>query len=494
MLAAMLACGPGAPFAELRRMDARLQAQVARLAEAERDLDLRVDEPARPPVDSAGAEPWMALRALALLDEHYVIEPDWSAMAAAGDAAVGALVDGKPPPVNPGTALAAGARLKAWTSLAPSPQVVTTWTDAALAALDTHTRMIWPSQVGGWEEHHAGVYVGVGLELGFTDAVRVRWPIPDGPAWEAGLQQGDRLLAIDDQPVTSVDQAARALRGEEGTTVQVTVDRRGAELGFTVPRRSIVPPTVVGWTRGPDNRFDPWLDQDAGIAYLRVISFRRHTDEALDQLIEPLLGQIRAVVLDLRGCPGGDLDAAAQVADRFVARGTLVHLEGRRLPPPPPPGVVAWNDALEGHPLEGLPVAVLIDGQTASSAEIVAGALDQLADALLIGAPTYGKASSQRLIPLDGFALQLTNLRWKLPNGQLLDGVGVHPDELLPLGLAGTYQIDLMRRRREHARTHADGSPILPDLPSPRPDLPVLDDDPHVIRALLRLRERLGGP
>lgn len=491
----MLACfRTPDPLAPLREADAALGELLPVLEQAEREL---LGEPptvsvAEPPVDATGVSLAMGLRLLERIEEHYVVEPDWGAMAAAGDRALGVEPG---PPVR--TREEAQARLEAHArqreDVAPT---VAVWTEAALAALDPHTRAVWPSAVAAWEAHHEGVYVGVGVELtDDSDGVFVRWPVPDSPAFSAGLKQGDRVLQVDGHPVATSAEAATRLRGEEGTSVVVDVGRGDERLRFELVRRGIVPDTVMGWTRRPDNSWDPWLVQDAGIAYVRVDAFRPHTDEALDALLEPVTDEIRGLVLDLRGCPGGDLDAAAQFADRFVSGGRVVRLEGRQLPPPPPEGMVAWNEAVEGHALEGIPVAVLVDRYTASSAEVVAGALDRLADAVLVGEPTAAKGSSQLLLyePDLGVALQVTNLRWLLPDGQPIDGKGLDPEERVTLPLAGAYQVGLMRRHREHLRSHADGSPLLVDLPEPRPDLPVLPADPHVVRALLRLGEILSA-
>lgn len=500
LLLLVLACARAPdPLQPLRAADAELAALVPALERAERELlgpppTVRVAPPA---VDPTGVTLAMGLRLLERIDEHYVTPPDWAALAAAGDRALAAQGHA-PPPTDPAQTLGDAAnRLRAHAAAADrADHVVATWIDGALAALDPHTRAVWPSAVAGWEAHHEGVYVGVGVELvDEDDGVRVRWPVPGSPAFEAGLKQGDRVLRVDGHEVATSVEAAGRLRGEEGTPVAVEIGRGARRLTLELVRRGITPDTVTGWTRGPDNAWDPWLDREAGVAYARVDAFRPHTDEALDALLEPVAGEVRAVVLDLRGCPGGDLDAAAQLADRFVREGTLVHLEGRRLPPPPPEGVVPWNQAVEGHALEGLPVAVLVDGDTASSAEIVAAALDRLADAVVVGAPTAGKGSSQVLLaePDLGVALQVTNYRWKAPDGAPIDGRGVSPDEALPLSLAATYQVGLMRRHREFLRAHADGSPLRVDLPAPRADLPVLPDDPHVVRARLRLAERLAA-
>ena len=487
------------PLQPLRAADAELAALLPALEQAEREL---LGEPPTvsvlpQAVDAEGVTLDMGLRLLERVEEHYVVAPDWAAMAAAGDRALAEAGSEVPGATAARTREEAADRLRSLARGRPDvDRVVVTWIDGALSALDPNTRAIWPAAVAGWEAHHEGVYVGVGVELvDAPDGVRVRWPVPGSPAFEAGLKQDDRVVAVDGREVATSVEAAGRLRGEEGTTVAVEVARRERRLGFELQRRGIVPDTVTGWTRAPDNRWDPWLDRDAGIAYARVGALRPHTDEALDALLEPVAGDVRAVVLDLRGCPGGDLDAAAQLADRFVREGTLVRLEGRRLPPPPPEGVVAWNEAVEGHALEGLPLAVLVDEHTASSAEVVAAALDQLAGALVIGEPTFGKGSSQLLLaePDLGVALQVTNYRWNQPDGRPLDGHGLDPDERIPLSLAAEYQVGLMRRHREFLRVHADGTPLRVDLPEPRADLPVLPADPHVLRARLRLAERLAA-
>lgn len=382
--------------------------------------------------------------------------------------------------------------------------------DAAIGGLDPWTRVIWPAEVASWEAHHAGVYYGVGLHLAVDAAqdVLVEFPIPGSPADDAGIHQGDRVDSIggkDHHDVRGDDRKQafeQALLGDDGSDVEVTVERGGERKDFQLKRKPIYPDVVVGWERKADNSWNWWLDEEAGVAYVKIVAFKAHTDEALDEALANLEPQ--SVVVDLRANPGGDVNAAVNVVDRFVAEGTLARLEGR-VPVDAGPDVdpetgeklAAWNEGIPGHALEGLPVVVLVDGQTSSSGEIVAGGLQELANADVIGARTYGKGLSQalRTDPERGYALQFTNLYWALPSGRKLDrslaeSHGVEPafaDSFTP---AERFSVAVAARQRGYARSHADGTPIAYASTVGRADLPPLNADPHVERALLILRAR----
>jgi len=299
-----------------------------------------------------------------------------------------------------------------------------------------------------------------------------------------------------------------ALLGAEDAWVEVGVTRSGEPKVFKVVRRRLLPDVITGWRRDEDNRWRFWLDEAHGIAYARVVSFRPHTDEAFDEALSELVG-LRAVILDLRGNPGGDVNAAVNLMDRFVAHGWLARLEGRVMPdvgsdvdPETGERLAAWNEAIPGHALEGVPLAILVDRFSASSAEIVAGGLQELVGADVIGERTVGKGLSQvlRADPEGRYALQFTNLYWALPSGQRIDagsahGGGVLPAIVDPLSPAEQFWVSVLERRRGAVRQHADGSPVLDVSTVGRPDLPVLDRDPHVRRAhlLLRARQVLEG-
>jgi carboxyl-terminal processing protease len=372
----------------------------------------------------------------------------------------------------------------------PEPVAVVIGVEAALAELDPYTRAIWPAELAGWEQHHAGVVVGVGLEVDELVAgqVHVTTVWPQGPAFEAGVRQGERLVAVDDQPVTDLRQARAVLAGAPDTPARLGLVSGETERSVAVPRREVAVPTVTGWNRRDDHGYDLELPWGEGLVYVRLSAFRSDTDEALLGLLESHGRVPRGIVLDLRGNGGGDVQAAVNVVDAWLDEGTVATMEGLRAPrpEPPEPGVLAWNQAAPGGPAVGVPTVVLVDQGTASAAEIVAGALQQLAGAHVIGAPTLGKGSSQALRgdASLGVGWQVTNLAWALPSGQVLvHGQGVQPDERLVPSLGERWQVRHMAQVREHPTVHADGSEQVWLGSSVRPELPVLAADPGVVAA-----------
>lgn len=355
---------------------------------------------------------------------------------------------------------------------------------AALGSLDRYTRPVWPAELGSWEQHHAGVATGVGVALVAAPDGRpvVELPTPGGPAWRAGVHAGDLVVRVDDRPVAAVAEADAALQGETGSAVAVAVHREGLPLRFALVREEVPEDTVFGWRRTADG-WDPFVAP--GVALVHVAAFRPHTDEEVDALLAPHAPE--AVVLDLRGNGGGDVMAAVNVADRFVADGVLAHLVGRTLAPPAPGpnGELPWNAAVPGHALEGVPVVVLVDRESASASEIVAGALRERAGAVLVGERTFGKGLSQalRVDAALGVGWQVTNGAWQLPSGAGVEG-GLTPDVVLALSPGERMLVAELRARRERPPVHPDGTP-LPYLGTvARPELPRLSADPQLAAAV----------
>jgi C-terminal peptidase prc len=363
----------------------------------------------------------------------------------------------------------------------PEPETVVEALDAALAGLDPWTRAVWPSERPRWEAHHAGVTLGVGVSLVAAPdgGVVVTLPAVGGPAWRAGVHAADRITRVDGAPAGDVAAVAAALEGAPGTVVTLGLLRAGEALERPVTRGVVPEETVTGWRRDGE-RWDVWAEE--GVAWVRISAFRPDTDAAFDALTE--YAEPAVVVLDLRGNGGGDLGAALHVADRFVSDGGLVALVGRTLAPPEPGpnGEVPWNVAVPGHALEGTPVVVLVDGRTASAAEIVAAILHERAGALVLGEPTFGKLRSQALRddPATGAAWQVTTGRW------LVGGVGerVEVDLHLPLTPAERRSADELTLRRELPSAHPDGTPVSWVGEVARRDLPTLSEDPWVPWAL----------
>jgi carboxyl-terminal processing protease len=328
----------------------------------------------------------------------------------------------------------------------------------------------------------------------------------DSSAWSSGVHQGDVVLRVDALILADVDgdrlaAAEAALRGPVGSEVTLLLQRGERDpFDLTLTRAPIVIETVSGYQRRADASWDPWLDEDDGLAYLRIDAFKPSTEAAFDALTLPIRDRLQGVVLDLRGNPGGDIASAVQIADRFVADGWLIEVSGRVMPEsgalfdaPEGETLAEWNEAAPGHDLEGVPVVVLVDTGTASAAELLAGALQGRADAWVVGAPTWGKGRTQALrAELEfPYAVQYTNLVWTLPGGQALDrdlGGGIRPDVHIALSVGEQYLARRLAHKRDAVRHHADGSPMSHKDLGRRYDLPDLDVDPGILAATLVMR------
>jgi carboxyl-terminal processing protease len=281
--------------------------------------------------------------------------------------------------------------------------------DGLLAELgDPYTAFLPPRRLDRLSEEMSGHYAGVGLQIdqrdGWTTVVE---PVPGGPADQAGVLAGDRIVAIGGESTRGFGngEVARLLRGEPGTRVTFTIERLGVgALDVAVTRASV--------TRRAVPRV-ALLASDVGYADVNV--FSENTADELVEAIDSLRDQgARALLLDLRGNPGGLLEAGVAVAELFLDPGqAIVELRGR-------PGQTAERAvAREAQRWPDLAVAVLIDGGSASASEIVAGALQDHDRAIVVGRTTFGKGSAQTVYPMPGGgALRLTTARWFTPLGR----------------------------------------------------------------------------
>jgi carboxyl-terminal processing protease len=289
-----------------------------------------------------------------------------------------------------------------------------------VTGLDPHSRLLDPAEYEQVRISTSGHYTGVGLEVrGDGDQVIVVAPIPGSAAARAGLRAGDVLVSVDGEPVTAatLDATIRRLRGAPGTVVQVTARR----VDVLLPFRLLRGPVQVQSVRA--------TALDDGLAYVRITQFSDRTAADLARALRDLRaadGGLRGLVLDLRDNPGGVLDAAVAVADAFLEQGVIVSASGRTR------DARFRRDATPGDLLAGAPLAVLVNGNSASAAEIVAGALHDHGRATLLGARTFGKGSVQTVLPLsDGRALKLTTSRYYTPAGDSIQARGIEPDVAL---------------------------------------------------------------
>lgn len=484
-----------AALSEAHRRDAWLEHRRLAFESAARDRNVAGGNAA---TTCAGVDRDMAREALTLAAREYLTEPDPAVFLGGAVGRLQLLADdpevsahlgvsgldlGEPTAVTVDEAviLAVDAVSQAVDAGMPEPIASCEAVYGALNALDPYSLPVWPSQIAQWQDHHAGVVLGVGLRLLVAEdgGIVVDYPVLGSSAFAADVHRGDRVVRIvtADQrlevealpPARRAAAVAAALEGPPGTPLDVRLLRDGEPLDVTLERSPVPMVLLSGLARDADNRWTWWLDEDAALLYVRIESFKERSD---DELVA-LLSEIDApagVLLDLRGNKGGDMGAAIDIADLWIDGGVLVEMVGRGAPPPPADGLVAWNMGLSGQPLEGTPVVVLTDHATASAAEILSGALQERAGAIVVGGHTWGKGMAQGLrTHPSGFALQITNGQFTLPSGRPLDRAGtpygVEPDVLVPVTPLEELQADLHHLEAGRLRSHADGSPVVFDAP-----------------------------
>jgi carboxyl-terminal processing protease len=286
-------------------------------------------------------------------------------------------------------------------------------------ALDDFTSYLTPDKLEDLYAMIDGNFVGLGIELKLdTEGLRLVGVIRGGPASEAGLKVGDVIVTIAGRPIKGLglDDAANRLQGPEGTALDLEIRRRdGATQAFHLMRRHVEVESV--------NKAR-LIDSADGIGYLQLMGFQKTSPEELDQAVAALSRQgMKALVLDLRGNPGGLLNVAVEIAERFIDTGLIVSTRGRAH------GQTQLLSA-SGRARWRMPLFVLVDHDSASASEILAGALQDHHRATILGARTYGKGSVQSIFPLRSApaGLKLTTAKFYSPLDRPYSEQGVQPD------------------------------------------------------------------
>lgn len=287
-----------------------------------------------------------------------------------------------------------------------------------LSGLDPHSSYLDKEEFKDMNTATTGKFGGLGIEVQMKDGlVLVVSPIDDTPAFKAGIQAGDYIVKIGDDPVRglSLKEAVDKMRGEPGSAVKLTVLRKDADkpLVFDLKRETINVASAKGRLIEP------------GYGYLRVSQFTTTTAKLmLDELKKVKKeGELRGLILDLRNNPGGVLNAAVDVSDAFMEKGLIVSIKGRDAD-----SNRVFN-ATGGDELSGRPIVVLVNGGSASAAEIVAGALQDTRRAVIVGGKTFGKGSVQTILPLaNQSAIKITTARYYTPSGRSIQAEGIEPD------------------------------------------------------------------
>ena len=281
---------------------------------------------------------------------------------------------------------------------------------------DKHTTYLNKDDMKELEMHTSSSYSGIGLLLDFSDGktLKVGATMEGQPAEAAGLQKGDQILAIDGTPVSDIekDEVANHIRGEEGTFVVLTILRNGEEQEISIERKTIVMPTVKS----------QMLIDDVG--YIRVTQFAEKTVDEFAKAYEELEAQgMKRLVLDLRDNPGGLITTAHGIGQYIVPKGPIVTVQTRR-------GKTTAYMSRGEHTL--LPLVVLINGNSASASEIIAGAVQDTKSGTIVGTKSYGKGTVQSVLPgLDGEGMKITIARYHTPNDRVIDGIGIEPEEIV---------------------------------------------------------------
>lgn len=308
-----------------------------------------------------------------------------------------------------------------------------------LTGLDPYSSWIPPQELTRFEQYLDQEFVGIGLQM-LPNAARaeVQNVLPQSPAARAGVRSGDVLIEVDSKPVNGLTppEINRLMTGPEGRPVSITIRRPGEEspLRFEITRERIQLPTVIPAVRNPDGS-PQWLaDQQLRIACVRLTHFSRSTPDDLRTALDTISSlKPTALIIDVRSNPGGLMDAAVEVSDMFLESGRIVSMQGRAVKER------TWDASAGTAVPTSLPLAVLINRQSASASEVLAAALQDNHRATIIGERSFGKGTVQSVVRMERglSAMKLTTAGYLRPSGinihrypehRISDVWGVNPD------------------------------------------------------------------
>ena len=299
--------------------------------------------------------------------------------------------------------------------------------DGMLSKLDPNSEFMPPIKYNYLKEDTEGNFGGVGVHINIQDGyLTVLAPMEDTPAFEAGVMSGDRFIKIDGENARNISmpEAMKKLRGKPGSKVAVTLFRPSSGKNIDVKlKRALIKVSTV---KDINNQRKFYVDENK-IGYIRITQFGEETARDLEEGIKQLEVQdMKGLVLDLRHNPGGLLDQAVKVCEKFLTQGELiVTTEGRRK------SENSIHKSSGRYARPELPLVVLVNEFSASASEIVAGCMQDLKRAKIVGKKTFGKGSVQKILPLtgqEGSALRLTTAKYYTPSHKVIHGKGIQPD------------------------------------------------------------------
>ncbi|WP_163328200.1 S41 family peptidase [Desulfurobacterium thermolithotrophum] len=291
-----------------------------------------------------------------------------------------------------------------------------------LGKLDPHSTLFTPDKLKEFEVETQGEFGGLGIQITKTKdgKLMIIAPIEDTPAYKAGIKAGDVIVKIDKKEVTpdmTLMEAVKLMRGKPGTKITIWIWRKGwsEPKPFTITRAIIKIQSVK------------YRMLKGDIGYIRFTMFQKNSVEEFKKALQELVKdkKLKGVIVDVRNNPGGLLDSAVSISDYFLPKGALIVYTKGRIPDSIKK-FYSTNDPI--LPL-GIPVVMLVNGGTASAAEILTGALRYNDRAIVVGEKTFGKGSVQTLYPLEmGYAVKITTAKYYMPNNECIDGKGIEPD------------------------------------------------------------------
>ncbi|HEV2211568.1 MAG TPA: S41 family peptidase [Verrucomicrobiae bacterium] len=309
-----------------------------------------------------------------------------------------------------------------------------------LNSLDPHSEFMEPEKYKELQNDTQGAFGGLGIVIAMRDNfITVVAPMDTSPGFKAGIMSGDRIVRIEGKSTDklSSSDAVKILRGDPGTQVSLTVfrpsSRQTKEFKLT---REVISIDMVKDIHG--KKEFPLCENNIG--YVRLVQFGEKTSDDLEAAIKKLKGEgMQSLIVDLRGNPGGLLEQAVGVCEKFLPHGQLVvTTEGRN---------AAQNSSHRANgrdEIPGMPMVVLVNLGSASASEIVAGCLQDLKRAIILGEKTFGKGSVQSILPLtDGSALRLTTAKYYTPSHKVIHEVGITPDIFVPMSEEAARAVQL---------------------------------------------------
>jgi carboxyl-terminal processing protease len=379
----------------------------------------------------------------------------------------------------------------------PESVIVYELTQGATTELDQFTAPIWPEELKQFARTMSGKFVGIGVQIQKIDGkLTVVTPLEGTPAMKAGLKANDIIAKVEGVPTGTwtVDKAVREITGPEDTKVTLTMLREGVDpFDVTITRKPINIESIKGFAHRDTGGWDYWVDQEAGIGYIRMTQFLRQTADDMDKAVDQLQkeGDLKAIILDLRFNPGGLLSTAIGVVDRFIDSGRIVSTVNAE-------GIVTTSQSASRRNTydDDIELVILINQGSASASEIVSGALKDYERATILGENTYGKGSVQDIFPIGrGEALfKCTTQYYQLPKGAIIhrkdDSVtwGIQPD--LEVKMTNKEVADWLEARRDADIIIAEEDRD-PDDPQTDPKDILADGlDPQLEAAVLLLKAK----